>query len=65
MSNSAINSQYATPAELKTILGESWAICRNTEANRVRHGNCITRQQYVSATKSALAMRVNSPTNAR
>jgi hypothetical protein len=31
---------------LRGIFGPHWAICRNTERNRERHGVCITHKQY-------------------
>jgi hypothetical protein len=65
MSNSAITTQYATPAELTAILGDKWAICRDTPDNRERHGRCITRRQYLAATREALARRNINQTNGR
>jgi hypothetical protein len=65
MSNSAVTTQYATPAELEAILGDKWAICRDTESNRERHGRCITHQQYRAATLEALARRNTNQTNAQ
>lgn len=52
-----MNTEYATPAELNSILGDHWAICRNTENNRARYGRCITKNQYARATAQALNAR--------
>jgi hypothetical protein len=65
MSNSATNFEYASPAELDAVLGDKWTICRNTAANRERHGRCITRQQYLAARQEALARRNAGQTNAQ
>jgi hypothetical protein len=59
------NFPYPTPAELNAILGDKWAICRNTAANRERHGNCITHKRYIAAKEEALARRNINQTNGR
>lgn len=48
---------YATPEELKAVLGDKWAICRNTEKNRARYGRCITKREYRNAHAEALELR--------
>lgn len=52
-----VYTDHATPEELRAVLGERWAICGNTEANRQRYGRCITRGQYQRATAEALKRR--------
>jgi len=46
-----------TPLELEPFLGDSWAICRNTPANRERYKRCITPKQYAEAQRKALDAR--------
>ena len=48
---------YATEEELRLILGDSWAICRNIPANRERYAKCITYKQYSAARDRAIAAR--------
>jgi len=49
--------RHATVAELRAILGDRWAICRNTPKNRQRYGRCITRQEYARIVARILAGR--------
>ena len=47
----------ATADELEPFIGRSWAICRNTPANRERYEHCITPKQYADAERKAIEAR--------
>jgi hypothetical protein len=45
-------------AEITAVLGDGWAICRNTAKMRERYKRCITLKVYNAAKAEALARRV-------
>jgi hypothetical protein len=57
MTSCQFHETHPTAAELNAVLGDRWAICRDTEKNRERYGRCITRKAYRRACAEALELR--------
>lgn len=53
----AYRDKHASPDELDTILGPSWAICRKTPNNLERYARCVSPKEYAAAEAKAIAAR--------
>jgi len=53
----ALDRDSARAFELSRVLGERWAICRDTPKNRRRYFRCLTNREYQEATRVAIKER--------